>query len=305
MSETNIADFLSNTISNFEIDESLWDSNISNHFTSRDKDQFGREKLDGETIIDYLQEQSKELKIKVVLIGTEHFSWTIFRRPDLFEIFWIPAKLPKFLLNGKMKERPKKYRTFEFCDLHFQSFSSLPIQKFPVRQQNRFRHVLNIPWIILQRETQNLPEYCLVPISKLKDMPREQYFMLLHFFNELQIIKNEDISSNEALPKFVKMTVPMQEDILANDYLKNGEKRKMPLEDGHEDGPVSQPSKKMKLENDFNEEPVISDNVIDDSTDFHCPVCWKGINNEVSEVIPKAGFQMRFEIRNSNRYRLY
>jgi len=208
MSETNIADFLSKTISNFELDESLWDSNISNHFTSRDKDQFGREKLDGETIIDYLQEQSKELKIKVVLIGTEHSNWTIIGRPELFEIVWVPTHLPNFLLNGTKKERGKKHKSFEFCDLHYQSFGSLAIEMFPLRQQNRLRRVLNIPWIILHRETQNLPEYCLVPISKLKDVPREQYLILLHFFNELQIIKNEAISSNEAQPKFVKMTVP-------------------------------------------------------------------------------------------------
>ena len=66
MSETtNIADFLSKTISNFELDESLWNSNISNHFISREKDYFGREKLDGETIIEYLQEQSKEGAIDV------------------------------------------------------------------------------------------------------------------------------------------------------------------------------------------------------------------------------------------------
>ena len=59
MSETNIADFLSKTISNFELDESLWDSSISNHFISKEKFQFGREKLDDETMIDFLQEQSR------------------------------------------------------------------------------------------------------------------------------------------------------------------------------------------------------------------------------------------------------
>ena len=43
------------------------------------------------------------------------------------------------------------------------------------------------------------------------------------------------------------MTVAVQ-DILANDNLdSHGEKRKMPLEDGQED-PVTQPSKKMKLQ---------------------------------------------------------
>merc|ERR1711911_246956 len=124
--------------------------------------------------------------MKAVLIGTEDFNWKIFGRPELFEMLAIPTKLPNFLLNGKTKERPKKHKTYEFCDLQYQSFRSLPsrflLESFPTRQRNRFRRVLNIPWIILHRETNNLTEYCLVPVSKLKDMPGEQYFILLHFF---------------------------------------------------------------------------------------------------------------------------
>ena len=82
----------------------------------------------------------------------------------------------------------------------------------------------------------------------------------------------------------------MQEDILTH-----GEKRKMPLEDGHED-PVAQPSKKMKLENGFNEEPVLSANVIDDSIDDLCPVCSGRISSRLSsKEIPKAGFQISFK----------
>ena len=287
MSETNIADFLSKTISNFELDESLWDSNISNHFISREKDYLGREKLDSETLIDYLQAQSKELNMKVVLIGTEDLNWTIFGRPELFEMLAIPTGLPNFLLNGTIEERRQKRKIYEFCDL--QSFGSISIERnCRAGTLRRFRSAENIPWIIFQRETNNLPEFCLVPISKLRGMPREQYFILLHFFNELQAI-----SSNDALnqPKFLKMTVPMQEDILANDNHGHGEKRKMPLEDGHED-PEAQPSKKMKMENGFSEEPVLSDNVIDDSKDNHCPVCLERIPGK---GISKAGFQMRFE----------
>ena len=287
MSETNISDFLSKTISSFELDESLWDSNISNHFISREKDYLGREKLDGETITDYLQEQSKELKMKAILIGTADLNWKIFGRPELYEMLAIPTKLPNFLLNGTLEERHKKRKIYEFCDL--QSFGSVSIEKnCRAGTQRRFRSALNIPWIILQREICNLTEYCLVPISKLKAMPREQYFILLHFLNELQNISNEAISSNEPLiqPKFLKMTAPMQEDILTH-----GEKRKLPLEDGHVDS-VAQPSKKMKLENGFDEEPVLSDKVIDDSKDNHCPVCLERIPGK---GISKVGFQMRFE----------
>ena len=290
MSETNIADFLSQTISNFELDESLWDSNISNHFISREKDNFGREKLDGETTIEYLKEQSKELKIKVVLIGTEDFNWTILGRPGLIKMWAIPSGLPNCLLNGTIEEMWEKRKIYEFCDLQYQSFGSIHLGR---KDQRNLRHVLNIPWIILQRETNNSQEYCLVPISKLRDMPREQYFILLHFFNELQIFKKEAISSNEALnqPKVLKMSVPMQEDILANDNLKiHGEKRKMPLEDGQGD-PAAQPSKKIKLENGYNEERAsMFSLVIDDSMDYHCPVCSTRIlAADSSSGIPKVG----------------
>ena len=296
MSETNIADFLSKTISNFELDESLWDSNISNHFISREKDYFGREKLDSETIIEYLQEQSKELKMKVVLIGTEDFNWTILGRPGLIKMWAIPSGLPNCLLNGTMEEIQEKRKIYEFCDLQYQSFGSVHLGW---KDKRSLRHVLNIPWIILHRETNNLPEYCIVPISKLRDMSREQYFILLHFVNELQIITKEAISSNEALnqPKVLKMAVPMQEDILENDNLKiHGEKRKMPLEDGQEN-PAAQPSKKIKLEDGYNEERAsMFSLVIDDSMDYHCPVCSTRIlAADSSKGIPKAGFQMRFK----------
>ena len=287
MSETNIADFLSKTISNFELDESLWDWNISNHFISREKFQFGREKLDDETMIDFLQEQSRELNIKVVLIETEDFNYTIFGRTELFEMFAVPTRLPSYLLNGTIEEIRAKRKTYEFCDLQCQSFGSIPIER---KHQNLriFRHLINIPWIILQRKTENLPEYCLVPVSKFRDMTREQYLILLHFFNELQIVRIEANSSGDALdqPKFLKMAVPMQENILANDNLKrHGEKRKMALEDGHDDS-AAQPSKKMKLENGLNQEQLFSD----DSKDYHCPVCPKRFSGK---GILKAGFQMR------------
>ena len=295
MSETNIADFLSKTISNFELDESLWDSNISSHFISREKDYFGREKLDGETIIEYLQAQSKELNMKVILIETEDLNWTMFGRTDLFEMFAIPTRPMPFLMYGTREEIRKKRGIYEFCDLQYQTFGSVTIEgKHQDRILRRFRQVLNIPWIILQRDINSSPEYCLVPINKLRDMPREQYFILLHFINELQNIGKEGISSNDASnqAKFLKLTVPMQEDILENDNLKShGEKRKMPLEDDHED-PVVQPSKKMKLENGLNEEQVLSDNFNDDSMDNHCPVCSERIPGK---GISKAGFQMNLE----------
>ena len=289
MSETNIADFLSKTISNFELDESLWHSNISNHFISRDKDYFGREKLNDETIIDYLQAQSKELNLKAVFIGTEDLNGSIFGRPELFEMFAIPAGLPNFLLNGTKEEIRKKRKIYEFCDLQYQSLGSIPIEKNCANRKKR--NVRNIPLIILQRERNNVPEYCLVPMSKLRNMPRDQYFILLHFFNEFQIIKKEAISSNDA-PNQPKL----QEDILIDENIKeHGEKRKIPLEDGHED-PVAQPSKKMKLENGFNEEPVLSANVIDDSIDDLCPVCSGRLSSRFSsKEIPKAGFQIRFK----------
>lgn len=285
MSETNIAVFLLKTISNFELDESLWYSNISNHFISREKDYLGREKLDSETIIDYLQAQSKELNMKIVLIGTEDFNSTIFGRSEIFKMLAIPNGLPNCLLNGTIDEIRGKRKIYEFCDLQYQSLASIPVE---YKSSNREkRKVRNIPMIILHRETDNLLEYCLVPISKLKNIPRQQYFILLHFFNELQIIRREAISSNDALnqPK-------LEEDILADDNLKeHGEKRKMSLEDGQED-PVAQPSKKMKLENGFNEEQVPSDNAVDDYRVDNCPVCEKRFS---SIEIPKVGFQMRFE----------
>ena len=69
----------------------------------------------------------------------------------------------------------------------------------------------------------------------------------------------------------------------------------MPLEDGHED-PMVQPSKKMKLENGFNEEPVVSTNAIDDSFDDLCPVCSGRLSSRLKgKEIPKAGFQIRFK----------
>ena len=108
-------------------------------------------------------------------------------------------------------------------------FESVPIEG-NLRNQQTFRRVVNIPWIILQREISNALEYCLVPMSKLRNMPRAQYFTLLHFFNELQNIRKESVSSNDALskPEAIKMTVAVQ-DILANDNLdSHGEKRKMP-----------------------------------------------------------------------------
>ena len=238
---------------------------------------------------------SKELKMKVVLIGTGDLNWTMFGRPELFEMFAIPNGQPNCLLNGTIEEIREKRQIYEFCDLQYQSFGTVRLYR---KDQRSLRRVLNIPWIILQRETNNLPEYCLVPISKLKDMPREQYFILLHFFNELQIIKKEANSTNEALnqPEVLKMTIPMQEDTLANDNLRrHGEKRKMPLEDGYED-PVDQPSKKMKLENGFNEERVFSENFIDDSKHHHCPVCSiRILSTDSSKGIPKAGFQIRFK----------
>ena len=129
-------------------------------------------------------------------------------------------------------------------------------------------------------------------MSKLRNMPRAQYFTLLHFFNELQNIRKESVSSNDALskPEAIKMTVAVQ-DILANDNLdSHGEKRKMPLEDGQED-PVTQPSKKMKLQNGLNEEPVLSNRTVDDSNDYNCLVCNMHFS---SDGIPKAGFQIKF-----------
>ena len=291
MSETNVADFLSKTISNFELEESFWDSNISNHFISRENFHFGRAKLDDETVTNYLQEQSQELNMKVVLIETEDLNCTMLGRPELFEMFAIPTGLPNFLLNGTIEEIRAKRKIYEFCDLQYQTFGSFPHERYS-RDQRRYRQAVNIPWIILQRTTDNLPEYCLVPISKLRNMPREQYFILIHFFNELHNAMKGAISSNHALnkPEVLKMTVPMQ-DILASDNLKrHGEKRKLPLEDGHED-PVAQPSKRMKLENGLDEEPVLSNNVADDSKDYQCPICPTQFS---SEGIPKLGFQMKF-----------
>ena len=293
MSETNIANFLSKTISNFELDESLWDSNISNHFISRDKDYFGREKLDGETIIDYLQEQAKKLRMKVVLIGTEDFNWSVLGRPGLFKMLAIPSRLPNWLLNGTIEEIQKKCKIYEFCDLQYQLLGKIvskKIDSIPKKRSNREKSkVRNIPMIILQRKTDNLPEYCLVPMSKLRGMPRDQYFILLHFFNELQIIRKEAIPSNDTLNQ-------PNEDILTDENIKeHGEKRKMTLEDGHED-PGAQPSKKMKLGNGCNEEQVLSANVIDDSDDYECPVCLAQFSSRISSKgIPKAGLQMSFE----------
>ena len=293
MSETNVADFLSKTISNFELEESFWDSNISNHFISRENDYFGREKLDGETITDYLQEQSKELNMKIVLIETEDLNCTMFGRPEIFEMFAIPTGLPNFLLNGTIEEIRAKRKIYEFCDVQFQIYGSSPKERYPRKHRTYYRRAINIPWIMLQRKTGNLAEYCLVPMSKLRNMPREQYFILLHFFNELQNAIKGAISSNHAQskPEVLKMTVPIQ-DILANDNLKrHGEKRKMPLEDGHED-PVARPSKRMKLEKGLNEKPVFSNKFADDSTDYECPVC---LTRFSSEGIPKAGFQMKID----------
>ena len=293
MSETNVADFLSKTISNFELDESLWDSNISNHFISREKDYFGREKLDDETIIDFLEEQSRELNIKVVLIETEDLNCTIFGREELFEMLAIPEKLKKSLLNvtpeESQKMRYKKSWSFnEFSDLKYQSFGSMNTEIFSLQNQRKFRAILNIPWVILQRKTDSLPEYCLVPMSKLRNMPREQYFLLLHFFNELQNVGKEVISSNDVLKK-PKDLQQNNEDILSMDNLKrHGEKRKMPLEDGHGDL-EAQPTKKMKLESDLNEERLF-DHIIPDIyiAEYHCPVCSEQF---ASKDFLKAGFQ--------------
>ena len=231
---------------------------------------------------------SKELKMKVVLIETQDLNLTILGRPGLFKMLAIPSGLPNFLLNGTIEEIRMKRKIYEFCDLQYQSLGPIPFEK--KRSKREKSNVRNIPLIILQREINNTPEYCLVPMTKLRNMPRDQYFILLHFFNELQIIRKEAVSSNDDLnqPK-------LQEDILADENVKeHGEKRKMPLEDGHED-PVAQPSKKMKLENGFNEEPVVSANVIDDSNDL-CPVCSTRLSIRLSNKgIPKAGFKMRFK----------
>ena len=115
--------------------------------SSRENDFFGREKLNDETIIDFLQHQARELNLKVVLIENEDLNSTMFGRSELFEMLAIPTKGLKCLLNGTGDEIQKKLHIFEFCDLKYKSFGSINTLQFNPQNQRRFQAILNIFWL--------------------------------------------------------------------------------------------------------------------------------------------------------------
>ena len=249
MSDNNFVDFLSKTIADWKIEESMWDSSLSNHFIFRNNYYFKRkntyDKSNGD-IMNFLHQTATKLKLIIILISDGFSNCSLFGRLDFFQIHSIPHQVAARCLIHP-KDRTEKRRTeYEFYDLKYRGFTREGNNINPL-----FLAVHNTPWVILQRQTKNIPEFCLVPLSKLRKMPNEQYFKLLHFFNKLQKIRIDAISANESLVKsFIQSqeTCSSQSDEMTEEKViespnKCDKKRKASQQEFQ-----TQPSKKMKTE---------------------------------------------------------
>ena len=265
----NYVDFLSKTIADWKIEESMWDSSIAKHVIFRNSTYIERkntyDRSNGNTM-DFLHQTAAELDLIIILIADDSVNCTLFGRLDLFKIHSIPEEVANRCLIGNADE--SRRREYEFADLKYRSFAFWDNNMNP-RRKKVFRDVHNTPWVILERKTKQIPEYCLVPMSKLRQMPKREYYNLLHFFNRLQRIRIDAISANESL---------VQSDSLQseNESTEEGEK----IEDSnqchrkrkgsHQELQI-QPSKKMKQETDSNSDNALVDILIDGTTnDFIC-----------------------------------
>ena len=197
ISDNNYVDFLSKTIEDWKIEESMWDSSISKHFVFRNSSYFERKNTydkSNDNIMDFLHQSSTQLDLKVILITDDNLNCTVFGRLDLFKIHPIPDEVANRCLIGRNSEE-KRRREYEFYDLKYKFFACEG-DNMNRRRKSVFQAVHNTPWVILKRERKSVPEYCLVPLSKLRQMQKRKYYQLLHFFNELQNIRIDAISES-------------------------------------------------------------------------------------------------------------
>ena len=280
MSDNNFVDFLSTTIADWKIEESMWDSSLSNHFIFRNNYYFERkntyDKSKGD-IMNFLHQTATRLKLIIILISDEFSNCSVFGRPDFFQIHSIPHQVAARCLIHP-KDRTEKRRTeYEFYDLKYRAFTREGNNINPL-----FLAVHNTPWVILQRHTKHVPEFCLVPLSKLRKMPNEQYFKLLHFFNKLQNIRIDAISANESL---VKSFVQSQETLSSHSDEMDEEKVTEHSNKFDRKRTTSQQelqlSKKMKTETDLNSDNALVDILIDGtSKDYICSFCSKSFSSK-------------------------
>ena len=113
MSANYYADFLSKTIEDWKVEESMWDTIISNHFMFRNNYYFERkntyDKSNGDTM-NFLHQIATKLSLIVILIVEENLNCTVFGRTDLLKIHPIPRQVaPRCLIGTKdTKEKTTK-----------------------------------------------------------------------------------------------------------------------------------------------------------------------------------------------------
>ena len=282
MSANYYADFLSKTIEDWKVEESMWDTIISNHFMFRNNYYFERkntyDKSNGDTM-NFLHQIATKLSLIVILIVEENLNCTVFGRTDLFRIHPIPRQVAPRCLIGTKDTKEKRRREYEFYDLKYRSFTREGTNMNPL-----FMAVHNTPWVILQREIENVPEYCLVPLSRLRKMSNEQYFKLLHFFNKLQNIRIDAISANQSLVQsFVQsqdMLTNRSEKIIEGEKNEDSNKCGRKRTGSQQELQIQLP-KKMKPDTDLKSDNMLADILIEGtSNDYICSFCSKSFSSK-------------------------
>ena len=284
ISDNDYVDFLSKLIADWKIEESMWDSSLSKHFIFRNSTYIERkntyDRSNGNTM-DFLHQTATELDLIIILITDDSLNCTVFGRLDLFKIHTIPDEVANRCLIGNADESRRK--EYEFADLRYRSFAFH--KNMNRRRKLVFRDIHNTPWVILERKAKQVPEYGLVPMSKLRQMPKREYYNLLHFFNKLQKIRIDAISANESLVQTDSLQ-SQDESTYWSDEIEEGEEIEdsnqchLKRKGSHQELQI-QPSKKMKPETDSNSDNALVDMLIDGtSNDFICSYCSKSFSSK-------------------------